>query len=90
MPMNTRKPMTNQIVQVRHENGEWVEDAYPVLYEIAGQAFDAFHRKGPEMMFEHGNDPEADYFVRELDTDYIETGKQWHLVVLPVRHSGVC
>lgn len=72
-----------QIVQVRYEAGNPVEDEWPVLYAIDGQAVDYFYQRGPEALFEHGDAPDADYFVRELDESYIATGRTIDLPVEP-------
>lgn len=76
-----KRGTTYQIVQVRYSCGELVEDTWPVLYAIAGQAIEAFNARGPVTMFEGGDDPEADYFVRELDANYIGTGVTFEIAL---------
>lgn len=69
--------MSYQITQVRHETGNLIEDTWPVLYAIAAQAIAAFDA---DRMFSD-TDPfyGPDYFVRELDRDFIATGKIFKL-----------
>lgn len=70
--------MTFQIVQVRYECGSLVEDTWPVMFEIAGQAIEFFNSRDVSTLFEYVS-PDDDYFVRGLDRDYVATGEQYDL-----------